>query len=255
MIKAAFFDVDGTLLDLKRGGVPESTRSTIRQLRSRGIKCVVATGRCLMELDRLPVRDIEFDGYITLNGQLCLDECREPYHASPIPEAEKALLLRMFDAHQLPLMLVERDRMYINCIDDLVRRVHTAILSSLPKPGEYSGAPIYQVCAYLESGVDELEQALPGCRITRWHMGGVDIISRSGGKVAGIEACMARCGIHREEVIAFGDGENDMEMLKFAGIGVAMGNAGDSVKASADYVTEDIGSDGIRNACLHFGLL
>lgn len=255
MIKAAFFDVDRTLLDLSRGCVPSSTREAVAQLRGNGIKCVVATGRCLMELDRLPVRDMEFDGYITLNGQLCVDEYRKAYHATPIPEAEKELLVQMFRDHKLPLMMVERDRMYINYVDDLVRKVHGAILSKVPELGEYKGGALYQVCGYLLNGVEELERALPGCRTTRWHMGGIDIISKSGGKVAGIEAYMARYGIRREEVIAFGDGENDIEMLRFAGIGVAMGNAGDEVKASADYITDDISDDGIWKACRHFDLL
>lgn len=255
MIKAVFFDVDRTLLDLNRGCVPESTRSAVRQLRSRGIQCLVATGRCIMELDRLPVRDMEFDGYITLNGQLCLDRHREPFYASPLPEQATELLVEMFRERKLPLMLVEKDRIYANYVDDLVRRVHGAILSKVPELGEYAGAPLYQVCAYLESGVEELERSLPGCRITRWHMGGVDIISQSGGKVAGIEAYMARYGIRREEVMAFGDGENDIEMLRFTGTGVAMGNAGDEVKANADYVTADIGDDGIWKALTRFDLI
>ena len=255
MVKAVFFDVDGTLLSHDAGGVPESARSAIGQLRSRGIKCVLATGRCIMELDRLPVRDMEFDGYITLNGQLCLDENREPYHASPIPEADKETLLRMFRERKLPLMLVEKDRMYANYIDDLVRSVHKRILSELPELGEYDGAPLYQVCAYMLSGVEELEQALPGCRMTRWHMGGVDIISKNGGKVAGIETYMARHGLTRQEIMAFGDGDNDLEMLKFAGTGVAMGNGVEAVKRYADYVTAGIDDDGVWQALKHFGLI
>jgi hydroxymethylpyrimidine pyrophosphatase-like HAD family hydrolase len=62
-------------------------------------------------------------------------------------------------------------------------------------------------------------------------------------------------GIRQEEMIAFGDGENDMEMLQFAGIGIAMGNAEKEVKAVADYVTDDIDDDGIWKACRHFGLI
>ena len=58
-----------------------------------------------------------------------------------------------------------------------------------------------------------------------------------------------------EETIAFGDGGNDISMLRFAGIGVAMGNAEDDVKASADYVTAGVDDDGIRKALSHFGLL
>ena len=58
-----------------------------------------------------------------------------------------------------------------------------------------------------------------------------------------------------EEIIAFGDGDNDAQMLSFAGIGVAMGNGWDSAKAAADYVTEDIDADGVYLALKHFGLV
>ena len=55
--------------------------------------------------------------------------------------------------------------------------------------------------------------------------------------------------------MAFGDGENDMEMLRFAGIGVAMGNSSDPVKAAADYVTDTVDNDGIEKALRHFGMI
>ena len=58
-----------------------------------------------------------------------------------------------------------------------------------------------------------------------------------------------------EETIAFGDGENDIPMLEIAGIGVAMGNAKQLVKDSADYVTLSVHEDGVSAALRHFGLL
>ena len=61
--------------------------------------------------------------------------------------------------------------------------------------------------------------------------------------------------VRYQEIIGFGDGENDADMLAFAGIGVAMGNGVDAVKAVADYVTDDIDADGIANALKHFGLI
>ena len=62
-------------------------------------------------------------------------------------------------------------------------------------------------------------------------------------------------GWTRDEAIAFGDGGNDVAMLEYAGIGVAMGNACDDAKAAADYVTTDIDKDGIAKALRHFGLV
>ena len=77
----------------------------------------------------------------------------------------------------------------------------------------------------------------------------------SSGKSAGIRRYLEEHGLDRSEIMAFGDGENDIDMLKFAGIGVAMGNSSDLVKAAADYVTDTIDNDGIEKALRHFGLI
>ena len=66
---------------------------------------------------------------------------------------------------------------------------------------------------------------------------------------------MEKYGISLEETMAFGDGENDMDMLKFVQVGVAMGNADEAVKTSADYVTAHIDEDGVAKALHHFGLI
>ena len=89
----------------------------------------------------------------------------------------------------------------------------------------------------------------------RWHPDFTDMIPADGGKPRGIRCFMERHGFTREQTMAFGDGGNDIAMLRFAGIGVAMGNANDEVKASADYVTDDVDHDGIMNALRHFGVI
>ena len=55
--------------------------------------------------------------------------------------------------------------------------------------------------------------------------------------------------------MAFGDGDNDIDMIKHAGIGVAMGNAIETLKKNADYITDDVNEDGLYNALLHFNVL
>ena len=74
-------------------------------------------------------------------------------------------------------------------------------------------------------------------------------------KAKGIDETLRRFGIPLEESLAIGDGENDVDMLKHCGIGVAMGNAADVTKAAADYITDDIDEDGLYNALKHFGLI
>jgi len=91
--------------------------------------------------------------------------------------------------------------------------------------------------------------------VTHWHPDGWDVIAKGGGKQTAIRRYLAENGLTPEEAIAFGDGENDIGMLKLAGIGVAMGNAEGIVKEAADYVTTDIDDNGIENALKHFGLI
>lgn len=256
MIKAAFFDVDGTLLSHKTKQVPQSARTAIEKLKAAGIKCIVATGRQIKEMQKLPVGDISFDGYITLNGQLLLDEQKNVLFGTPLVGKAKDYLLRLFNEKIIPALLVEVEDVYLNFEDERVYLVQEAISSAVPPLGEYSGRDIYQVCAYLNKEDEALlEPIADDCVMTRWNLGGMDIIAKGGGKVTGIKRYLEANGISPEETIAFGDGENDMDMLTFAGIGVAMGNAWDNVKACADYVTDDIDDDGIEKALKHFGLI
>ena len=62
-------------------------------------------------------------------------------------------------------------------------------------------------------------------------------------------------GLGIVECMAFGDGGNDISILRRAGTGVAMGNAGTEVKAAADYVTRDIDDGGVAHALRHFGII
>ena len=105
----------------------------------------------------------------------------------------------------------------------------------------------------------EEQQALgdpfPGLEVMRWHPDFVDIISPGGGKDQGMDAILDFFGISLEDTMAFGDGENDIPMLRHAHVGVAMGNADALVRSHADFVTGTVDEDGILSALEHFGLL
>ena len=256
MIKVVFFDVDGTLLSHSQGVVPESARRALERLRTAGVKVVVATGRFLKELEKLPVHELEFDGYLTLNGVLCLDEGKEIFYENAIEGLNRESVVAMFEQKDFPVLLIEEERMYMNHVTDKVREAQKEISSDIPRIGEWTGGTIYQAVVYAtEEEEQALKERLPGCKITRWNKNGVDVVAKTGGKVAGIRKYLERYGIKPEETMVFGDGENDMEMLKFAHIGVAMGNASEAVKKCADYVTAHIDEDGVEKALKYFGLI
>ena len=256
MIKAAFFDVDGTLLSYKTKQVCPSARAAIAKLQEQGILCIVATGRHMIQLSKLPVADIPFDGFVMLNGQLVLDKDQNVLFGVPIEGKAKEFLVEKFNDHTYPAVLVERDQMYLNCVTDHVQEVNRR-MSITPLPlSDYRGGDIYQICAYLRPEDEHLIDPIrEDCVLTSWHYGGKDIIAGGGGKMVGIKRYLELLGIKREETIAFGDAENDLEMIRYAGIGVAMGNGEEVVKSVADYVTADIDDDGIEKALKHFKLI
>ncbi len=255
-IKAIFFDVDGTLLSHRNNEVPASARRALAKLRSEGIKTVVATGRHMIELEKLAVSDLSFDGYLTLNGNLMLDENKKVYAGTPINKGEMEVLAAMFSARKIPFVLIGENDRYINFINETVIRTQKETKGTVPGAGNYMGEEIYQILAFVpEREKKILNDLLDECAITSWSDTGIDIIPKNGGKSAGIYQFMEQYGIAQPEIMAFGDGENDIDMLKFAGIGVAMGNAKDEVKAVADYVTDSVEENGIENALRHFDLI
>ena len=88
---------------------------------------------------------------------------------------------------------------------------------------------------------------LPHCEATRWNPLFADVVPRGSSKAVGIDKIIEHYGISLHETMAFGDGGNDMAMLRHAGIGVAMGNAGDEVK-EADVIIVGAGGAGLSAA-------
>ena len=258
MIKAIFFDIDGTLLSHKTNSVPASTVRALELLREKGILTFIATGRNYRELPKIaPLRGLVFDGVVALNGQYCRND-REVICRNPIDRADIAALIRFLEEHPHPALFVEERQMYINFHNDHVARVQAAIHSELPPLGDLRRGltePIYQVMLYMTDQEQQQLPPMPNVKLTSWHLGGADLIPRLGGKAAGIARVLEHYGIDKSETMAFGDGENDVDMFGAVGTAVAMGNAVASAKAAADYVTDKVLDDGIWNALKHFGVL
>jgi len=113
--------------------------------------------------------------------------------------------------------------------------------------------PIYQMTPFFDTAQEaEVARLLRHSESTRWCEYFSDIISSDADKGRGLEIIAGHEGLRLDECMAFGDGGNDISILRKAGTGVAMGNAGVTVKAAADYVTDTIDSDGVVNALRHF---
>lgn len=207
-------------------------------------------------MEELPVKGISFDGYVMLNGQICLDGEKQLVYDFPIAAEDTKRMIAVFEEKKIPVMLVGLNRMYINFVDEKVRAAQKAISTAVPKVGSYNGENVYQFIVYDSEGkVQQLMENLTDCKENVWNPMAFDIIPKRGGKAAGIRQILEHFKIGQEEIMAFGDGDNDIDMLRYAHIGVAMGNAGENVKTHADYVTACVDDDGIYKALKVYGLL
>lgn len=255
MIKAAFFDIDGTLVSFKTHAVPASTLRALEVLRERGIKTVISTGRSKSQL-AAPL-DSGFDAYITMNGQICFDS-EGVFRCCAIDEDDVRTIVRQVQDGEYIALVLQEDRMFASGHSEDVRFIerHCGVTYEEGDIADALLRPTYQFCAYVHADREHiLLDATKDVITTRWAEQFCDVVPREGGKDYGLRAACERFGISPEEAIAFGDGENDVSMLKAAGVGVAMGNAWDVVKGQADYVTDSVDEDGIWNACRHFGLI
>lgn len=258
-IKAVFFDIDGTLVSFGTHQVPQSTKDAIKQLRESGVKVFVATGRMLAMTTVLS--DIEFDGFVTYNGSFCIDEHGEVIFKNTVPKKELEMLADWLENERIPVSFMCRDEMYVNYLAPVVREVAELVHVSYPvvRPVReiIKEEDVFQLCVYAdEPTLDRLlRDVLPDCEGSRWIDIFADVNMRGMNKSVGIDAMLRHYGIDLSESMAFGDGGNDISMLRHVGIGVAMGNSNDAVKASADYIADTVDNDGVVKALRHFGLV
>lgn len=250
MIKAAFFDVDGTLLSFKNHAMPESARETILKMRETGVKTFLSTGRN-GDSTRFLMETGLFDGEILINGQLCEMDGKCIFQ-NPVDKEDIEAVIACAESGEFTLGFLSGHESFVAGINRFVEDACSYSGMAVPRLEPASLArqhPIYQIHCYGEPGTeDRLLAHTKKLTAVRWSPNFADVFPVGGGKDRGIEAFCRYLGITPEETISFGDGENDISMIEFAGIGVAMGNASDKVKSHADFITTSVDEDGIAFA-------
>ncbi len=257
MIKAVFFDIDGTLVSFETHQVPQSTIDALELLRKKNIKVFIATGRHYISINNLG--NLQFDGYVTLNGGYCFAGHDVIYkHSIPNKDIE-SLIRYMNKVDSFPCAFVMEKDILMNYVDDSANKVFDML--NFPAPPirpveEVCDKTVYQLIAFFTAEQEKrIMPVLSHCESTRWNPLFTDVVPAGSSKKVGISKMLKYFGIGLNECMAFGDGGNDIQMLAHAGLGVAMGNAADEVKAAAAYVTSSVDNDGIFKALKHFGVI
>ena len=233
--KIIFFDIDETLY-INRGKkyVPESAKTALKLLKQKGIITAIATGRTIPIIPPKIVELIEecgIDMIVSLNGQY-VEYQGKALAAFPLDNALVAHVSGCLTAHGIAHILAARE-------------------------GLFAIAATYQMLAFYPAAQDAEVAALlpPSLQTIRWHASGVDILDAAGSKARGIAAVLDKLDISLADSMAFGDGLNDVAMIKAVGFGVAMGNAAPELKAVADYVCPSIDEDGIYRGLVDLGVI
>lgn len=254
-IKAAFFDVDGTLVSFKTHEVPDSARRALVALREAGVHTFLATGRPSYQLD--PVKDCDFEGQVLLNGQYCCVDDRVVYK-QPLDPKDVATVVTQVKSNLYQALFMELDRCYVSGHDDRVRAIEETAHLTFPEEDidQALEHDVYQLNVYFEPSEDDLLlMTTNNFKMTRWTPLFADVMPKHGGKAKGVRTMLSEYGLTPDEAVAFGDGGNDLSMFGVVGTSVSMGNGNPEVKEQADYVTDDVDHDGILNACVSLGLI
>ena len=257
MIKAIFFDIDGTLVSFKTHQMPVSTLKALNELRAKGIKLFIATGRHLSSINN--IGDWKPDGYITLNGGICIVD-DEVIYKKNIPHDDIKSIIRYIETEEsFPCVFVEEDKLWLNYGNDATAqmfKMHNFPILPIAPLSAADGRTFFQLLVFLDSQKEKkLTKKLQKCESTRWSPLFTDIVPLGSNKWNGIIETLKHFDIQPCETMVFGDGGNDIDMLRKAPIGVAMGNSNEDVKQAADYVTDSVDDDGIAKALRHFGLI
>ncbi len=251
--KIFFFDIDGTLIDSSKGqhSITTAVKEQLDRLKHLGYETIIATGRPRAFINK-NLLSAGFSGMILCNGAHVELDGKTIYRN--IPDADQThLLIQRLNECGCQYVIETEDYSYIDSsfsksLDFFVREDinKDKIIYDFDVDNLY-GSILKLELTMSKKNVDIVPQIIPDC----FHYDGygteffMEIFAKDSSKAKGMEIIVEKLQGTRENTWAFGDGINDIEMIQYAGHGVAMGNACDELKAIADEVCKPISKNGL----------
>ncbi len=269
-IKMVALDLDGTTLD-QNSQITDRTRDALQAAMNRGVHIVVSTGR---SFDAIPEQVLNVTGleYLINSNGADISEVpnRKCIYTNHIEESAVLAAIELLRDSGLSVEAVIDRVTYIDQdeYDEITvngsgyRDVNYVISTRTPVKNLFdymmeNRNKIENINIIFEN-LEEKEEwrkkliKIPDSTLTTSFSHNYEIGGSTTSKAEALRFLMNRLGVSREELMACGDSPNDSEMIKFAGLGVAMGNATDAVKEIADYITESNSNDGVAKAIEKF---
>jgi len=252
--RLAAIDLDGTLLGPDHRISPRNA-CAVRALKDHGVTCVIASGRMHQATVRF-AEELGIDGpLISYNGAMVRDiRTREVWHHLRVPAEAAAEVIRFCAEHRYHLNYYLNDHLYVAergpWAEFYVRQTGSpmeVIGDLLPLQGT---EPTKMILIEAPDTIQHLLGVFRGrlgnvLYITRTNPEYLEFMNIQANKGSALELVAERLGVAREETLAFGDGENDIPMIRWAGLGVAMGDAASVVQSAADAIAPPHDEDGL----------
>lgn len=258
-IKAVFFDIDSTLYYHGIHDVVPSAQQALWKLQKQGIKVGIATSRCHKEMANVPLffHSFPFSAIVSDGGALVMEQ-ETIVKAQRIDPVMVEKIVAFAQSHHITMKYSTVEGNYFLTMPKQKEKdAAFRLYLNLPQIQPYEHDDVLNIIIHVETeqNRDELWKLLDDRlsivnyqTVLECNPAGID-------KSVGIQALADRWQLSVSEIMCFGDGSNDVKMLSSCGIGIAMGNGCDAVKAAADFVTKPIEQDGIAYALEKYGLI
>lgn len=255
MKKFFFIDYDNTIFSHFSHSIPKSAENALLSLQKEGHQVFLASGRGLYN-ESLPALPKGFtpDGIVGANGAI-VQVGKEVLWENPMSQELKSRLINFARERDYFLVTSSEGDFYVSSMRRYERSHFRYTEPQFPKGDEafleLCTKPVYSF--FLNESleiIEETQRRFPELKLFYMgdELGGADVIPAENGKIKGIERILAHYGADFSDTVAIGDSLNDLEMVKGAGIGIAMGNAIQELKKAADYVAKHIDDGGLADA-------
>lgn len=258
MYKILAFDIDGTLVDSNKNVTP-ATKEAVRKAAKKGCKIVIATGRPVpgitktaqaIGLDELDGYVLSFNGGIVMSykdGRTIFENMIPMEYYAEICDIAKECNVNIISYENYNVVTEKKDDKYVD-IECKINGIDCKEVKSLK---DYLTFPVPKFIMlgdgdYLAE-VEKKVQAKIGDKLDVYRSEPffLEILPKGVNKADSLNKLLSHLNLKREELMAFGDGFNDISMIEFAGMGVAMSNGNDVIKEKADYIAPSNDEDGI----------
>lgn len=270
-MKIIFLDIDGTLVDYD-GKLPDSAKRAVQEARKKGNKIYMTTGRSKAEIYS-DLWDIGFDGMIGGNGMYIEDNGSILQDLTMSKEATIRAVDWM-NKNDIGFYLesknglfgsdnfVEKAALIYGDDSDENRNKIYDIFPEMIFGGEMYRDDVAKISFCMTP--DKLEQAIKEfngkLKVDSWSLTGKkqefgEFAILGADKINAVNFLLDHLDVGVEDTFAFGDADSDRRMVEYCNVGVAMGNAKESLKEVADYITDDVNNDGLWNAFEKYGIV